>query len=111
MPKGPTVGKVKSGITLFWEELWEILRDHQPYQRNSRELQNISWAVKLCARQGETGLVIHRRKLVDSEEPCEGNLHARECVQLRLVCSAGVSPARVRIRGPIAWMAVMRETE
>ncbi len=25
MPKGPAVGKVKSGITLFWEELWEIL--------------------------------------------------------------------------------------
>jgi hypothetical protein len=38
--KGPAAGKVKSGITLFWEELWEILRDHQPYQRNSRELQN-----------------------------------------------------------------------
>ena len=27
----PTGGKVKPGITLFWEDLWEILRDHQPY--------------------------------------------------------------------------------
>jgi hypothetical protein len=66
MSKGPTVGKVKSGITFFWEELWEILRDHQPYQRNSRELQNklntISRAAKLCAKQGKTCLVIHGRR-------------------------------------------------
>jgi len=64
MPKGPAVGKVKSGITLFWEELWEILRDHQPYQRNSRELQNklnaISRAAKLCAKWSNICLVIHR---------------------------------------------------
>ena len=33
------------------------------------------------------------------------------CVQLRLVCSAGVSPARARIRSPVAWMAGMRETD
>ena len=37
--------------------------------------------------------------------------HVWMCVQLRLVCSAGVSPARVRIRGPIAWMAGIRETD
>ncbi len=30
-PKGPTVGKVKPGITLIWKDLWENLRDHQPY--------------------------------------------------------------------------------
>ncbi len=40
-----------------------------------------------------------------------GDCHVRMCVQLRLVCSAGVSPARERIRGPIAWMAGMRETD
>ena len=34
----------------------------------------------------------------------------RLCVQLRLVCSAGDSPARVRIRSPVAWMAGTRET-
>jgi hypothetical protein len=39
------------------------------------------------------------------------NCHVQLCVQLRLVCSAGVSPARVRIRGSVAWMAGMRETE
>jgi hypothetical protein len=33
------------------------------------------------------------------------------CVQVRLVCSAGVSPARVKIRNPVAWMADRRETE
>jgi hypothetical protein len=24
-PKGPTLGKVKPGITFLWEEIWEIL--------------------------------------------------------------------------------------
>jgi hypothetical protein len=38
-------------------------------------------------------------------------VHVRLCVQLRLVCSAGVSPARVRIRSPVAWMAGRRETK
>jgi hypothetical protein len=27
-PEGPTAGKVKPGITFFWRDLWEILRDH-----------------------------------------------------------------------------------
>jgi len=40
-----------------------------------------------------------------------GNPLVRLCVQLRLVCSAGVSPARVRIRNSVAWMADRRETE
>ncbi len=31
VPKRPTVGKVKSGVTFSWKELWEILRDHKPY--------------------------------------------------------------------------------
>jgi len=38
-------------------------------------------------------------------------IHAWMCVQLRLVCSAGVSPVRVRIRSSVAWMAGRRETE
>ena len=33
------------------------------------------------------------------------------CVQRRLVCSAGDSPAGVRIRSPVAWIAGRRETE
>jgi hypothetical protein len=45
------------------------------------------------------------------EEPCAVVLHAGLCVQRRLACSAGVSPARVRIRSPVAWMADRRETE
>ena len=32
-------------------------------------------------------------------------------VQLRLVCSAGVSPVRVKARSPVAWIAVRRVTE
>jgi len=37
--------------------------------------------------------------------------HARLCVQVRLVCSTGVNPVRVRIRSPVAWMADTRETD
>jgi hypothetical protein len=40
-----------------------------------------------------------------------GNPHVRMCVQRRLACSAGVSPARVTIRSPVAWMAGTRETD
>ena len=33
------------------------------------------------------------------------------CVQLRLVCSVGVSPTRVIGQSPVAWMAGVRETD
>ena len=34
------------------------------------------------------------------------------CVsRVKLVCSAGVSPARVRARTPVAWIAGLRETK
>ena len=35
----------------------------------------------------------------------------RLCVQQRLACSAGVSPAKGRVRTLVAWMAGRRETE
>jgi len=41
----------------------------------------------------------------------KGNLPARLCVQERLVCSAGVSPAGVTIGSPVAGRAGRRETE
>ena len=44
-------------------------------------------------------------------EPYRGKPDVRLCVQLRLVCSAGDSPARVRIRSPVAWMVGTRETD
>ena len=44
------------------------------------------------------------------QEPCESR-GSRTVVQLRLVCSAGVNPVRVRIRSPVAWMAGIRETD
>ena len=37
--------------------------------------------------------------------------HVRLCVQIRLACSAGVSPAGVRVRSPVAWIAGWRETK
>jgi len=33
------------------------------------------------------------------------------CVQRRLVCSAGVSPAGVKVRSPVVWIAGWRETK
>jgi len=44
-------------------------------------------------------------------KPCAGKSHARLCVQRRLVCSAGVSPAGVKVRSPVAWIAGWRETK
>jgi hypothetical protein len=44
-------------------------------------------------------------------KPDAGDPHVRLCVQLRLVCSAGVSPVRVTIRSLVAWMADKRETD
>jgi hypothetical protein len=40
-----------------------------------------------------------------------GDVHVRLCVQLRLACSAGVSPAGVIISSPVAWIAGWRETK
>jgi hypothetical protein len=33
------------------------------------------------------------------------------CVQRRLACSAGDSPAGVKVRSPVAWIAGWRETK
>jgi len=41
-----------------------------------------------------------------SEKP-----NVRLCVQRRLVCSAGVSPAMLEVRRHIAWVARWRETK
>jgi hypothetical protein len=38
-------------------------------------------------------------------------VHVRLCVQRRLACSAGDSPAGVAIRSPVAWIAGRRETD
>ncbi len=32
-------------------------------------------------------------------------------VQVRLACSVGVSPTRVRVRSPVAWIALVEETK
>ncbi|MCL5071939.1 MAG: hypothetical protein M1308_13755 [Actinobacteria bacterium] len=33
------------------------------------------------------------------------------CVQIKLVCSAGDSPIRVKVRSPVAWIAGRRVTK
>jgi len=35
----------------------------------------------------------------------------KECVQIRLVCSMGVSPTRVEVTSPVAWIAPVEETK
>ena len=44
-------------------------------------------------------------------KPYSGKPNVRLCVQRRLVCSAGVSPAGVKVRNPVAWIAGWRETK
>ena len=44
-------------------------------------------------------------------EPDGVTLQVRLCVQLRLAFSAGDSPAGVRVRSPVAWIAGWRETK
>ena len=41
----PTVGKEKPGITFLWKELCEILRGHQPYPQETRELRQRPLAI------------------------------------------------------------------
>ena len=45
------------------------------------------------------------------ESAVRGNPHAALCVQRRLACSAGMSPAGVIVWSPIVWIAEERETE
>src|SRR5690625_2011970 len=44
-------------------------------------------------------------------EPYAGKPHVRLCVQLRLACSAGDSPAGVEVRSPVVRIAEGMETE
>ena len=44
-------------------------------------------------------------------KPYSGKPNVRLCVQRRLVCSAGVSPAGVKVRSLVAWIAGCRETK
>src|SRR5438309_10146971 len=44
-------------------------------------------------------------------KPDPGNLAVRECVQVRLVCSAGDKPAGAKVRRPVVWIAEWRETK
>jgi hypothetical protein len=57
------------------------------------------------------GLHLHSTFAVTGEGVPLGVLQAQLCVQQRLACLAGVSPAGVEIRSPVAWIAVRRETK
>lgn len=52
-----------------------------------------------------------RADVSSPEEPGAVISHAGMCVQLRLVCSVGVSLIRVIGQSPVAWMAGVRETD
>jgi hypothetical protein len=49
------------------------------------------------------------RKIIG--KPYSGKPNVRLCVQRRLACSAGVSPAGVKVRSPVARIAGWRETK
>ena len=58
-PKRPTVGKVMLGITFLRKELWEIHRDHKPYQHKTVKLWN-RWLNSLTGSKvmHQTGLLV-----------------------------------------------------
>ncbi len=55
MPKGPTVGKEKPGVTIGWKELRERLRAHKPYHRKSSRVHNF-----LSYYRGRLGSIVTR---------------------------------------------------
>ena len=85
-PKGPTVGKVKPGVTIDWVELRERLRAHKPHHRNLSRVYNFfcykyrkngkhSYAPNGVSLVGLTIGV----ELLATEEPYGGILHVRVC--------------------------------
>jgi IS5 family transposase len=54
--------------------------------------------------------VVRGRKMRVDTTVVETNIHYRMS-SLKLVYSAGVSPARARVRGPVAWIVRRKETE
>jgi hypothetical protein len=51
------------------------------------------------------------KKMIGKSRHGGRKLNVRLCVQRRLACSAGVSPAGVKARSPVAGMAERRETQ
>ena len=69
-------------------------------QAKSLELRAATSLARLWQQQGK---IVEARELL-------AHVYDWLCVQLRLAYSVGVSPTRVRIRSPVAWMAGGRET-
>jgi hypothetical protein len=53
---------------------------------------------------------VQGRKMRVDTTVVETNIHHRMS-RVKLVYSAGVSPARARVRGPVAWIVRRKETE
>src|SRR5262245_30118901 len=51
------------------------------------------------------------RKTCQGFKPDSANLTVRECVQLRLVCSAGGRPAGAKVRRPVVRIAGWRDNQ
>src|SRR5262249_48067850 len=92
-----------------WDRLpWFILGQElsRPQTRTSRA----SGAVTIRQRRGHHD-VVWMTATRPLRSRMRGNAHVRLCVQERLVCSAGVSPAGVRIGSPVAGRAGRRVTD
>jgi len=58
------------------------------------------------------GKVIGRRALAEVASLVTPDTILRwQYVQVRLACSVGVNPTRVRVRNPVAWIALVEETK
>jgi hypothetical protein len=66
---------------------------------------------KRWRQTAEPRWVVPRRGVVQCLSRMRGNLQVRLCVQKRLMCPAGVSPAGARIGSPVARRAGRRETD
>jgi len=73
----------------------------------AEELQKIHARVVGIARQNK---IVTGRKLRVDTTVVETNIHYRMS-RVKLVYSAGVNPARARVRGPVAWIVRRKETE
>ena len=88
---------------------------HQVSQRTVCDL--LAQDPRRCSASGSRRAVPPHRQdggAVSAPAPA-GDLGGHEeegtCVQRRLACSAGDSPAGVEVRSPVAWIASRRETE
>ncbi|WP_321414206.1 group II intron maturase-specific domain-containing protein [uncultured Desulfobacter sp.] len=70
-----------------------------------RQQKATRWLTQIAERQPNLFVhwrVLYKKKRLNDRSRMSREIHVRLCVQLRLACSAGVSPAGVEVRAPVA---------